>query len=256
MDCLFLSVKDFDARPLERITAVAVVGFMLWIGVNWVLALTHTLTRTMLSIAIVAFIAVSLFALRRLRLPKIDTFTLVMLVPIALWIAYILWRGVILPPDNHDALAYHLPKAAFIAQTHGYGYFVTGDPRVTVLPANYELLLSDVMILTGTDHITEWLNTLFYVLFLIATGAAIERWFGPGPQVAASVIATAATPVLLLHSGADKNDLMTCFFAVAALLFGARWVVQGNETACRGSARRADPIFCGAPHSRATHCVA
>jgi len=228
MDCLFLSVKDFDARPLERITAVAVVGFMLWIGVNWVLALTHTLTRTMLSIAIVAFIAVSLFALRRLRLPKIDTFTLVMLVPIALWIAYILWRGVILPPDNHDALAYHLPKAAFIAQTHGYGYFVTGDPRVTVLPANYELLLSDVMILTGTDHITEWLNTLFYVLFLIATGAAIERWFGPGPQVAASVIATAATPVLLLHSGADKNDLMTCFFAVAALLFGARWVVQGG----------------------------
>src|SRR5437667_2914296 len=42
----------------KRITAVAVVGFMLWIGVNWVLALTHTLTRTMLSIAIVAFIAV------------------------------------------------------------------------------------------------------------------------------------------------------------------------------------------------------
>src|SRR5438128_3545234 len=86
------------------------------------------------------------------------------------------------------------------------------------------------MILTGTDHITEWINTIFYVLFLIATGAAIERWFGPGLHVAASVIATAATPVLLLHSGADKNDLMTCFFAIAALLWGARWYVFGGTT--------------------------
>jgi len=229
MDCLFPLVKDFEARPLERITAAAVGGFMLWIGFNWLLALTHALTRVTLSVALVAVAAPAVFALRRVRIPKLDPFTLLLLVPIALWVVYVLWRGVILPPDNHDALAYHLPKAAFIAQTHGYDYFVTGDPRVTVLPANYELLLADVMILTGTDHITEWINTLFYVLFLIATGAAIERYFGPGPPVTATMIATAATPVLLLHSGADKNDLMTCFFAVAALLFGARWVVHGGR---------------------------
>ena len=43
-----------------------------------------------------------------------------------------------------------------------------------------------------------------------------------------AVIAAAATPVLLLHSGADKNDLMTCFFAIAALLWGARWYVHGG----------------------------
>src|SRR5262249_48600739 len=43
-----------------------------------------------------------------------------------------------------------------------------------------------------------------------------------------TVLATAATPVLLLHSGADKNDLMTSFFAVAALIWGARWYVKGG----------------------------
>ncbi|MDQ6802395.1 MAG: hypothetical protein M3041_16370 [Acidobacteriota bacterium] len=215
--------------PLERMTAYAVVGLMLWIAINWILALTHALTRVTLSIAAAVFvIAAVIFLWRRIRLPRLDPVTIAVLIPVAIWLCYVLWRGVILPPDNHDALAYHLPKAAFIAQTHGYGYFVTGDPRVTVLPANYELLLSDVMILTGTDHITEWISTLFYVLFLIATGACIERWFGSGPQVTACILATAATPVLLLHSGADKNDLMTCFFAVAALLWGARWVVHGG----------------------------
>jgi len=218
-----------ETTLLERITAAAVAGAMLWIGLNWLLALTHTLTRLALIGAASGFVIAALLLLRKpLRFPKVDVFALVICIPIILWIAYVLWRGVILPPDNHDALAYHLPKAAFIAQTHGFGYFVTGDPRVTVLPANYELLLSDVLILTGTDHITEWLSTLFYILFLIASGAAIERWFGSGPQVSAAIIATAATPVLLLHSGADKNDLMTCFFAVAALLFGARWVVRGG----------------------------
>src|SRR2546430_13801311 len=149
---------DEEMTPLERVTAAAVAGLALWIAVNWVLALTHTLNRVTLSIAAFLFAIAALVAIwRSFSIPRPNFWTIAALIPMAIWICYVLWRGVILPPDNHDALAYHLPKAAFIAQTHGYDYFVTGDPRVTVLPANYELLLSDVLILTGTDHITEWL---------------------------------------------------------------------------------------------------
>ena len=186
------------------------------------------LNRATLSIAGAVFVIAAVVFWRRIRPPRLDPVAIAVLIPVAIWLCYVLWRGVILPPDNHDALAYHLPKAAFIAQTHGFGYFVTGDPRVTVLPANYELLLSDVMILTGTDHITEWLSTLFYILFLIATGACIERWFGSGPQVTACIIDCRHASVLLFTGGADKNDLMTCFFAVAAYVLGARWVVHGG----------------------------
>ena len=225
-----MGVGAIEATPLERATAAIVAGAMFWLGINWILALTHTLTRATLLVAAIAFVIAGVVLLwRHRRLPRLDPFTIAVCIPIALWIVYVLWRGVVLPPDNHDALAYHFPKAVFIAQAHGYGYFTGCDPRVTVLPANYELLLSDVLILTGTDHITEWISTIFYICFLIATGAAIQRWFGDGLHVVASVIATAATPVLLLHSGADKNDLMTCFFCVAALLFGARWCVNGGR---------------------------
>jgi hypothetical protein len=223
----------FQETPtLERITAAAVIGAMLWLAANWLLALTHMLSRTALlctgGMFIVAAIVLLPGVLRHLRVAVPDGIAALALVVICLWIVYILWRSVILPPDNHDVLAYHLPKAVFIAQAHGYDYFVTGDPRITVLPANYELLLSDVLLMTGTDHVTEWLSIIFYGLFLIATGAAIERWFGPGMHVTATIAATAATPVLLLHSGADKNDLMTCFFGVAALLWAARWVIKGG----------------------------
>ena len=128
-----VSAIDEEMTPLERVTAGAVVGLTLWIAVNWILALSHILTRLTLSIAAVAFVGAAVFLLwRRLRFPRFDPWTIAVLVPIAIWICYVLWRGVILPPDNHDALAYHLPKAALIAQTHGYDYFVTGDPRFEV----------------------------------------------------------------------------------------------------------------------------
>ena len=224
-----MGVGAIETTPLERVTAAIVIGAGSWIGVNWILALTHTFTRATLLIALAMFVIAAVILLPRyFRLPKASLFTIAVLIPLALWVAFVCWRGVLLPPDNHDALAYHFPKAVFIAENHGYGYFVTGDPRVTVLPANYELLLADVLVLTGTDHITEWINTFFYLSFLIATGASIERWFGSRPAVVATIIATAATPVLLLHSGADKNDLMTCFFCICALLWGAGWYVHGG----------------------------
>jgi len=135
-----------QTTPLERLTAAAVAGAMLWLGVNWLLALTHTLTRASLLIAAVACMIAALILIRRnFALPRAGVFALIVCLPIVLWIAYVLWRGFVLPPDNHDALAYHFPKAVFMAETHGYGYFVTADPRVTVLPANYELLLTDIL---------------------------------------------------------------------------------------------------------------
>lgn len=218
-----------QTTALERLTAFAAAAIASWIGINWLLALTHTFTRGALFAALAVFlIAAAVVLVRGLQWPRPGIVTIAACIPIALWIAYVLWRGIVLPPDNHDALAYHLPKAVLMIDAHGYGRFLTGDPRVAVLPANYELLLADVLLLTGTDHITEWWGTLFYGLFLLATGAAIQRWFGSGLHVAASVLAAAACPVLLLHSGADKNDLMTCFFAVCALMWGARWSVHGG----------------------------
>src|SRR5439155_3795638 len=66
------------------------------------------------------------------------------------------------------------------------------------------------------------------VVFLIAGGAVAERWWGRGAHVVACVVAVAAVPLFLLHSGTDKNDLMNCFFAVVALLAGARWYARGG----------------------------
>src|SRR4051812_11809385 len=225
-----LGAEEEAPRTFERAASGIVTGAALWIAANWILAIAHLLTFTSLMIVTCAFAAAAVATLWRHRAAMNFRWATPALLPIAFWIFFILWRGTIVPPLSHDALAYHLPKAVMIMQAHGYETFRVADQRIVTLPANYELLLADVLILSGTDRLTEWLGTIAYLAMLILTGAFAERWWrADGAAVAASILAVAATPLFLLHSGADKNDLMTAFFCGATLLWGARWCARGGR---------------------------
>ena len=228
-----------DEAPFERATAGIVVGAALWIAANWLLAIPHLLTFTSLAIVTGVFIAASAATLYRRRLTIPLTKKSLAMLPIGLWIIFILWRSSIVPPLSHDALAYHLPKAVMIMQAHGYETFRVADLRIVTLPSNYELLLADVLILSGSDRLTEWLGAIAYLAMLMLTGAFAERWWrADRVAIAASILAVAATPLFLLHSGADKNDLMTAFFCGATLLWGS--CRSPSQSARSSTARRSE----------------
>jgi hypothetical protein len=224
-----------ETEPLELVTAAALLGCSCWLAVNWALALAHHLDRGTLLGAAALFAAIAVVTIVR-GLPRLQAYQvsretaiqLAIASPVFFWVAFILWRGGVLPPLTHDALGYHLPKAVMIARAHGFDYFVAPDTRISHLPANYELLLSDVLLLSGSDRLTEWIGTTFFVLFLIACGAVAQRWWRASGQAIPTIVAIATAPVVILHSGADKNDLMAGFFAVCALLWGARWAAGGG----------------------------
>jgi hypothetical protein len=195
----------------------AVVGLAIWLAANWLLAVTHLFVKPAL-IAVAVGMAVTAAALR----PRIAVKFSPLLIPLLLWTLFALWKGYVLPPQTHDALAYHLPKAAMIAQAHGFEHFAAPDARIVSLPANYELLLADVLVIAKSDTCTEWLGTLFFLLFLCATAAMAERWWPEHPHRAATVLAAAGAPLLLLHSAADKNDVLLGALCVAAILWAAR----------------------------------
>jgi len=90
------------------------------------------------------------------------------------------------------------------------------------------MLLADAIAMDGVDDFTEWFGAIFYVGFVIAGAALAARWW-PRRRVALGVaLFLASIPVALLHSGAHKNDLMTAFFFVAALLAAARFFAEGE----------------------------
>jgi hypothetical protein len=225
--------------PLERATMASVMAAALWLSSTWALALLKLLTLSAISIraAVVTVIAAAMLT-RRLRGARIRDrevklvrnvviLLIIAIVPVMAWVELILWRGAIVPPLSHDALSYHLPKAVLFAREGGFRYLTELDPRERNIPANYEMLLSELVVTQHSDVYTEWPSAAFFLLFVMGSGALAERWWGRRlAPLLVTMLLTAGAPVLLLHSGAHKNDVMTAFFMVAAMVFAGRWIRQ------------------------------
>jgi hypothetical protein len=228
--------------PLERATYVAAIATCLWIATTWILALSHLLMYTALAIRAGTLAAIAAFLLiRRLRharrVTKVGRGAIVFILaiaPILLWSETMLWRGAIVPPLSHDALSYHLPKAVFFARAEGFRYLAELDPRQRNIPANYELLLAEMIATQHRDTFTEWPSVAFYLLFVLASGGLAEQWRRESRTAGLIVMLFAsAIPVAMLHSGAHKNDLFVAFTMVAALVCAGRWIARTELPALR-----------------------
>lgn len=219
--------------PLVRLTSAALLAFLVAVGIGWGLALPLLLDRTALSgSAALAGLAGLLLLGPSLRSSAQDVLpapsrgafaVLGLLTPVAAWLAFALWKGAVLPVANDDALIYHMPKATLLLKWHGFLSLAASDDRIASYPWNFELLLSEGMILGGGDRVVEWLSTLTWALFVVAGAALAEELWGRGRHVLAVALVCAGAPVGLLQSASVKNDLLAAFLGVAALLFLVRF---------------------------------
>lgn len=223
------------ASSLEIWAAALCIGSTVWIATVWVAALTHGLSRPVLfarTLLIAVAAAILFFRRTRGRIANVEISAAHVLpvLPLIAWVFFLLWRGSVTPPLSHDALAYHLPRAVLWIREGGFRYLdLPIDPRMRLLPANYEMLLADAMLLDGSDRFTEWIAVFFFIAFVIVSGALARRWWESDGAALAPLLLAASVPVLLLHAGADKNDVMTGFFMVSALLWGGRWVGERDR---------------------------
>jgi hypothetical protein len=238
-----LDAADPGARegpaPMERALGAATLGVALLVAVSFALALPRWLTPATLVCASLSILVAahrtlvtlgrSLVAPRASEALRPLVLVALALAPVVLWTAFVAFRSALAPVVNHDALAYHMPKALQIARAHGLGALDGPDARVSSFPAGYEILLADVILLTGSDALTEWVGTLFYLLFGLAAGALAERAWGRGGHVLVAVLLAMGMPIALLHAGAHKNDLMLGAFFLVAAVSGARWAAEGGR---------------------------
>ena len=238
-------------ETLERIATTGVLWFAFSISLSWALALTRQLRPIpLLAGAGLSWITAAVLWGRRLRNrrehadeapvseppasgPRLLNAVLIglALAPLGIWIAFALWKGSLLPPVNHDVLSYHLPKAVMIAKSGTVAAFVAPDPRIGAGPANYELLLADFLLLDSDKH-TEWIGTASFLVLLALTAMMARRWWGRGyAHVVAAVLVVAGARLLLLHSTADKNDLLAAVFTLGGALWTARWLVERDAVA-------------------------
>ena len=131
------------------------------------------------------------------------------------------------PPNNQDGLTYHMTRVAVYLQHGNLETWAAPDLRLTVLPANAELLiLWQVALLrhdltAGLVQLMCWLGTML-AAFGIGQEAGLSR-----PRAAFGALAFGALPAAVLQATSVQNDLTTAFFVAAALYFASRALAGG-----------------------------
>jgi hypothetical protein len=136
---------------------------------------------------------------------------------VALELAYTTALGMLTAPNDDDALAYHLPRAAFWLQEHAIGYIDQGeDVRLNAFPPGGEILTAFTMATSGGDRFAALPNLVAVVV--IAVGVyGIGRRIGLDPRRALfGALLTPLFPVVALHAQSTLNDLPLAALVVAA----------------------------------------
>lgn len=83
----------------------------------------------------------------------------------AVIMAYALGSALLSPPNNFDALAYHMPRIIFWMQQHSLASYPTSDPLQLCMPPGLEMIGLQLMVLAhGNDwaiNLIGWLTALF-----------------------------------------------------------------------------------------------
>jgi hypothetical protein len=136
--------------------------------------------------------------------------------------------AILIAPQNWDAMAYHLSKAAYWLQFDSATQFPDGTWRQLYTPPNAELLQAWTMEMLGTDRFVQLVQWVAGVACGLAVSAGARE---VGARRAHAVFAGAlflALPQALLQSATAQNDLVAAAFVTSSALFFVRGLRRGH----------------------------
>ena len=231
-----------ERGTFERIATVLHATLFVVIAATWTLSSVHAVARWPLVVTGALLVGIACAALvctsrRHLntKIPPLAPFapleplagmtwwlSLAVAVPLGAWLAYSAFRALVIPIGSHDALSYHLPRAVEITRAHAWHLLDVEDFRLRSFPANYELLLADVLALGGGEAGVQLTSIAIFTFTFVTFAAFTERHWGSSMLAIVAALSWAGTPLALLHTAAVKNDLLSAACAVGVALWGAR----------------------------------
>ena len=133
---------------------------------------------------------------------------------------------------RQDSTWYHLPFAAWFAQTGSIGGLLFTDPlKLTVwyYPLNSELLHSAGMVLLGNDLASPLINFCWMCLALLGAWC-IGRPFGLAAATLLGTVLVVDSDMMLVQAGNAPSDIV----ALACLIAAIAILVNGSSAAAEG----------------------
>jgi len=229
---LLLSWRLADGGMTQWLVGAYVISFTEIVLVSLLLSIGSHLTRWTLlgTLAAVFVVAVAAAPRRRpnlfpgagtallqaLRDPPIAAFALVVLGVVGYSIALGLFR----PPNDEDALAYHLARAAFWKQQDGIGYIPgAADARLNEFAPNSEIVMAFTMITSGSGRYAPLVE-------LTAALAAALAVFGIARRIGLTVrealfggLLFVTLPAVALQMSTGLNDVAVASLVASVAFF-------------------------------------
>lgn len=203
-------------RPVQALLLFATAVFLL----TEILSLFHALRPGPLALCWALLLLAALRFFPGPTLPSLPRLPgALLLVSIAAIVAVIGFIAVVSPPNSADALAYHLPRVVYWAQSGSVAFFPTHYYNQVMLPPLAEYIMLHTYVLSGGDHFVNLVQFLG-LLGSLTVVCRIAQALGAGTrgQILAALFCATLPNGILQASGA-KNDYLLAFFLAAMVYF-------------------------------------
>lgn len=130
--------------------------------------------------------------------------------------------AVLAPPNNADAMIYHLPRVMHWIQNHSVAPYPTPTLRQISFAPGASYIVTHIYLLMGNDRGVNLVQWLAFGGAIAASSLIVQAWGGDRRTQIFAGLLIATTPMAILQAMTPQTDLLTAFW----LLVVGVWVVQ------------------------------